>query len=695
MRVFLYLWCLFVVCACSASPEEELILVPPGDSTSNQEKEEPSLDVNNLSLEELKKIANVYTFEDIKAMDEWEVFSVFAPPPYRIKNPVVLLKDFKNWKLEELDNGAIVSVIHGFSLHHHNISEKGISQKVYIDDNDERIYDVTFEQLKASALKVGAGRFCFGNERPNYYPVEYITKLSSRELVAFDSCLTKEQLMALSDEQIMKTGIYRTYDNVVPFSPEKVKVFWPHILEFRRIWWSPCNVFRALNKEQVQFLDPEQIRSSRPRPFNVGGVSRLRGTWCWNPEQWSWFTPDQLKVISFTEEVNEYAYGHFDYISKPIVEHLSDDQLRVFSKEQIEGLLFREIRYFSPHQLRVLKENGTANKFMEKAIELQDLGPRIFDEYPENLDICYVGDDFKRDRCDILLKYLALLTPDQFSSIGMFQARSLDFEEVFRLTGEQISYFPDFVKILNFSDDTFDVPFIYPKLYDAYDKVAPARFGMIDGIYSVLPFSQEEEYQKEQAKRQLERKYLKVYDTLNHARLLGRSQIRGITPDQIKDIPLVAFDILYKREYAGYPSREGDKSDEYKISLTPEQFAGMSDEQFARIFHGVSLQISEPIYSIDGTQLAPGIFSHATLWEEEVSYLKDEHLEALSLERLDSFIEKLNVRLRGRIKPISSYKHLIPLEHQALSLTDLNFINKEIRGFVSLRDKLLKIRKKL
>jgi len=78
MRKLMYLWCLFVVCACSASPsnnnkdfpvEGDLFVIkdPP-----LKQGDPPEVDINTLGLEELKKRAVIYTFEDVKAMEEKE-----------------------------------------------------------------------------------------------------------------------------------------------------------------------------------------------------------------------------------------------------------------------------------------------------------------------------------------------------------------------------------------------------------------------------------------------------------------------------------------------------------------------------------------------------------------------------------------------------------------------------------------------
>jgi len=606
MKQLIYLWCLLIVCACSASPsnknEDSLVI----EHSLDKQQEEDPLDINTLDLEELKKRAVVYTFEDVKAMEEKDILRNFR----NAEQNVIWMKDFKDWKIEELDPEVMRDIIRTFYFHNRNLSEDGRDYMVYIDGN-EKIHNVTLKQLKASASKVGLSGFCF-SDHPNFFPVEYITQLSLEGVGAFQRCLTEEQLMALSDEQIIGSRAFYTYDYKVPFSPEKVKALWPHMAYWLHrgvipedLWHyakgsrSSCEVFQFLNKEQVQILDPDQINDSKPKGYS-NWLSPPVSSWCWRHEQWSWFTPDQLKAISFAE-TDDRGRTEYLYISRAIVESLSDDQLRAFSKEQIEDLGRSDTRYFSAHQLKVLQENGTTNKFMERAIYYQDQGPDIFDNYPNDLSEQHE-----------LVTYLTSLTPEQFSSIREAQAMSLNFEDPLRLRPEQISHFPYFVKILNFSKDSFDRA--YPKLQHSLDLIEVLLTNNRSEWTTQSALEMKIEYQQYKKRTEFRRKYQKRYDSLNHVELLSRDQVRGIPAEQIPEIPLNDFYILYTRYYDGY-SREHNKK-EYEAPLTPEQFASMSSEQFDRIFE-------------------------SSRWQEEVQYLSDEVLEALSLERIDYLLEKM------------------------------------------------------
>jgi len=636
MRQLMYLWCLFVVCACSASPSnnDEDLLLREDPSLDKQEGDPPEVDINTLGLEELKKRAVVYTFEDVKAMERKEVFNNFIEPN------VIWMKDFKNWKIDELDPKVIVEIIDIFHLHNRALYKSGKDSVVYIDDN-EKIHNVTPKQLKASASKVRSGGFCGLDDHPNFFPVEYITQLSPEELWTFQFCLTEEQLMALSDEQIIGSRIFYTYDNKVPFSPEKVKTLWLHMAYLLyqgetsdEIWRYikgmrvSCEVFQFLNKKQVQILDPDQINDSKPEGY-ADWLNPPPSSWCWRHEQWSWFTPDQLKGISFVETDDRGRKEHL-FISRAIVENLSDDQLRAFSKEQIEGLVFRDTKYFSAHQLKVLQENGATNKFMERAIYYQDQGPDIFDNYP---------DDLSQHR---LLKYLTSLTPEQFSSLREAQAMSFNFEDPLRLRPEQISYFPHFVKILNFSDSQFDRT--YAKLQNSLDRIE--QYFERNRSEWTTDYALEVKVRHEQDDRRygflLE--YRRHYDSLNHVKLLSRDQVRSIPAEQIPEIPLHAFYILYTRNYDGYNRKH--KQEEYEAPLTPEQFASMSSEQFDYIFGNDD-------------------------WKEEIKYLSDEVLEVLSLERIDYLLEEMSYYFSKYANP------------------------KRAKEFGPIRDKLLKIKENL
>ena len=610
--VFYLLFCFAFACACSdgnadllegidsddSLEAEALNNTPPTYEEQAKEHEELEkkeyLETQSLNLEELKKQAKVYTFEDIKPIDKIfrEVIST--------NNKVIWFKDFKNWKIEELDRKQKRSLTHLFHLYNKNLKTEGYYDKVYID-NDGKIFNVTLNQLKSITSKLKWSDLCFPTtsvsffEITNYYPVEYIKQLNANQLRAFQGCLRQEQLLALTNEQIIGSKNFSASGRVVPFSSERLNSMGEGLEEM------PCWAFIKLKSEQVAGLTPEQIGRARKKSHWHGNFE-----WCWSPEQMAWLTPEQISGLLIDDRTK---------LHREHIEVLSKDQIKGFSKKQIESIPRKFIKLFSPAQIFAIIENNTNGYFVDRVFDFQMEGPGIFDELLDDLPSFHAE----------LATHIYSLLPEQFSSLRLEQAQSLPFEAPFEFSPEQIANFPYFVKMLNFSDNEWE------------------HFREKNEIKEYIPV---ETYAVLEAIGKIEANLKNIHGTLNHAKLLNRKQVQAIPPDQIPDFPPAGLNTLYERnfdqeEYDVFahekitpPYMQGfDKYDreenkkyivepgkeyegQYEIPLTPEQFANMTLEQFKFIFDRYSP------YDLD--------------------YLTDEYLNTLSLEKVNlllSFVE--------------------------------------------------------
>ena len=659
MKIILYLLCFLFMLACAAEEPDSSLVEDYLEEDELQNTEESFVDYSGISIEELKNQAVAYTFEDIKAMTPEQIMEIGS---YSTQTVIVWFKNFKQWNFAELNEKQIEQLLLLFHYHNNELQRTGHDTQVYID-NDKIIHNIPLEQFKTAIENIYKARLpeifiieqlrhdyvsdlCFPSDsdkkiyhyywETNYYPVEYMKQLSGPQLYLFNSCLRKDQLLALSTEQIIESENFRADDKSVPFSPEKLRAFGEGIAKMTG------EDFRKLNQEQISSLTPNQI-----------GLAKVRNSWNglfewhWHPEQMPWMSPEQIgglviyesKIYEDKKPEYNFVYEEYTMIHRDHIEVLSDEQLRGFSLDQMMNVNIESISAFSPEQLRVLKENGTANEFMEKAIYYQDLGDDIFLDYPEYLNLSRLE----------LLDYFPSLLPIQFLFITLEQARSLPFDTILKLTPEQIQEFPYFVKMLNFSD--FQLEHFRSMNY-------PTEYVPMQTI------------NQEEAIHSYEKKLKHRYGTLNHVKLLTREQVQAIPPEQIPDFPLSAFTTLYRRHFNKeeytmfredgisrkqnheiipfykrgrdryerkenkkfidyYLKPDGDSgSGEYKapyeVPLTIEQFANMTLEQFKAIFDEKK-------------------------WYRELMYLTDEYFNTLSL-------EKINVLMR----------YIVPSEYDIL-----------------------------
>ena len=601
IQFFYLLFCLTFVSACSSvvdtNPAREILLKyekkpssptyqeqakketllksskKPSPPTYQEQVKEELLKAQNLNLEELRRQVKVYTFEDFKSMTDEE----FSKEFYRTENTAVFwFKDFKQWKIEELDNDRRTSFMYLLHLYSKNLATKGNYNKIFID-NDGIIFNITLEQLKnITSSKLTWSGVCFGLllfEQTNYYSIEYIQQLNANQLRAFHDCLSEEQLLALTNEQIIGSEIFHTTGRVVPFSPERLKSFGDGLEKM------PCRTFIKLDQNQISILTPKQIGWARKRSHWHDDFE-----WCWTPEQIAWLTPNQISGLLIDDRTR---------LHREHIEALNDEQLKGFSEDQILRILHNYIRFFSPTQLRVLEENNTASDIIKKVIDFQDEGPDIFDGYLDYLSSSHPE----------LTANIYSLLPEQFTSLRFDQVLSLPFDVHFELTPDQISMFPNFVKVLNFSDYTW-IPFrvrIQHKIIKITKSYTPIK------AFPVLV----EKIEK------IEENLYRMYGTLNHAKLLNREQVRAIPPEQIPDVLPSNIETLYKRNFdqeeydafnRGYtetriplpiyktePSIEENKKyivglgeeyeGQYEIPLTLDQFKNMTLEQFEVIYN--------------------------------------------------------------------------------------------------------------
>lgn len=616
----IYLLCLLFMLACSAEEQDTLA----GDELEEnelQDTEDPTqpIDYNQMDVEELKKQAIVYTFEDIKSMTLEQINNIH---PFSKPIPVVWFKDFKQWDLRELNTGQISELLQIFHYYNLFLTEDNTHNHIYIN-NDEIINNLTLDQFNTTVNKIYADResefspldLCFGSHSDqhffgtNYYSIEYIKQLSSEHLYLFRGCLRLDQLMALNNEQIIESKNFSTDDGSIPFSPERLKSFGNGIAGMRG------REFRKLNQNQVSALTPEQI-----------GLARYENRyddfeWSWHPKQMVWMSSDQIGGLIIDERTR---------IHREHTEVLSAEQLRGFSLDQTTNIKRYFVSLFSPEQLRVLKENGTANESMERAIYYQDLGEDIFSQYPfsVNSDIPHFE----------LIHYIPSLLPVQFGSIRITQIGSLPFSTPLELSPEQISNFPYLILLLNFLEHQLESE-RYTAQYKEETEGWRSGYDYLQIVY------------------EREKKLLDRYGTLNHLELLDKEQVQAIPPEQIQHFPPPALNVLYKRnfnqeeyKYFRHASRskknrkviplyKGDidrydfeenskyshivsRSDyeaPYEVPLTLEQFAVLTLEQFKAIFFGLD-----------------------TTWEEEVSHLTDEYFNALSVEKIDFLMEHID-----------------------------------------------------
>ena len=637
----IYLLCLFFILACSTGEADPLEVDELEENELQTIEEDPtqSIDYSQMDVEELKKQATVYTFEDIKSMTPKQISDVRS---YLEDIIIFWFKDFKQWDFSKLNDEQIEELLRLFHYHNGDFEEDGLYYHVYID-NDKMIHNLTLEQFKTAVDTIYTARLpelipieelgdlrkyvsenrkvkppkrelCFGSyfDRhlfgTNYYPVEYMQQLSGDQLYMFKDCLRADQLIALNNDQIIESENFRADDDSVPFSPEKLKSLGSGLKKMS------CEEFRKLNQDQVSGLTPPQIGFARGGHFSFFEEWRIF-EWCWLPKQMTWMSPEQIGGLI----IDERTMIHRDHI-----EVLNDDQLRGFSLDQTSKIQRDIISVFSPHHLRVFKENGTASEFMERAIYYQDLGEDLFLQYPYS-----VNSDIPHFE---LVHYLTSLLPIQFKSIRRIQARKLPFSIPLKLSPEHIASFPHLTAILNFSERQLD--------WERYEvQYKEETEGWRSG-YDYLQIVYERE-----------KNLLDTYDTLNHLELLSREQAQAIPPEQIQKFPPQAVRTLYKRNFNQeendefyeegtirrefvpiykkgldkYDLEENKKFKEdanyeapYEVPLTVDQFAALTLEQFKAIF---------------GKKIT---------WQKEASYLTDEYFNTLSLEKIDFLMEYID-----------------------------------------------------
>ena len=586
---FIFLFFVFTLYSCSAAPNDIY------DEIYLEEEENEIIEVeelSNLSLDELKEKATIYTFEDVQAittryelLDQYDILSeLYADHEI---DSVVWFKDFKNWKIEELKEDQIDDLVTMFYFLNKS-THKGNRNATYIDD-DGRINNFTQEQFKNIAEKTTVDLCTSFNDfhpDPNYYPVEYITQLTKSGLERVSSCLTEEQILSL-DKDYLNTQTIITYDGKIPFSPEFIKS-----LEDEIIKDATCVFFLALNEEQLQVLTPEQMNTPSYNFYHVGAAVK-----CFEhrPYRWAWFTPEHIKKIDFKK--NKFKKGY--------AEALNEDQLKALSKEQLDHLGFRSSGFFSKDQLRVLKENGTMNYDMREILFYREMGPDVFTKQCRHSNL---------KKCMNLYKYLIHFEPEQFSSLSLDQALSLDFRLPLLLTPEQIAHFPYFVKILNFED--YKLTRKPDKPYMVRDSVGESS--VFSHKYFWLKLDDEIVFRLYKEALLLKyslpgREYTDYI--LDHSRLLKQDQIRAIPADQIKDFPSEVLVSIYRERFRQEEESYSDSREELTpIPFTPQQFAQMSDEQFKFI--------------LDVNDL-----------EHELGYLTDEYIEVLSLDQINHILD--------------------------------------------------------
>ena len=546
------------------------------------ESPDPEYVLESLTLDEIKAKAQeydaVYTLEDIRAVERSSYIPVgqYKAGRGEFKDiRFMWLKDFKNWNLEQLPPNYINGLMRLIYFYTHS-SDSGRqlfrdgSRAVLIDDDGE-ISTITFEQFKKVLNKypdpdrnisLYTNALCVQPDTSgNIFPVEYILQLTLEEMRDL-RCLTGEQILALTDEQIMNLNQYVVYvtdpyiggkyrrdaPDYVPFPPERLINFGTDI---------GCLTF-YMNKEQVQALTPEQA-----------AMYSYKNIPCLREEQIAWLKPSQFQNF---EEIK---------FSRSLADSLSEEQLRALTPEQVDSIPVWEVRNFCSKGVQVFAENGTATAHIYKIVEDQNLGTDLF-ENPENrfrknemlLNAqradsyaygYYYGDGRNLRRLLIRVaertNYMTCLLPEQFAVMPYNIAKEFVFELILELKPEQIAQFPYFVDILNFQKLS------YTKGREIYGEEG-------DRI------------------RIYEEALLEDYNfNLNHIHHLNMDQIRAIAPNQIQRLlEKVSLHEIYSkfREQKRCSSQESDdieKSEDELLPFAPEQYLAMTEEQFNEVLN--------------------------------------------------------------------------------------------------------------
>ena len=541
---------------------------------------DPESVLESLTLDEIKAKAQeydaVYTLEDIRAVERSSYIPVgqYKAGRGEFKDiRFMWLKDFKNWNLEQLPPNYINGLMRLIYFYTHS-SDSGRqlfrdgSRAVLIDDDGE-ISTITFEQFKKVLNKypdpdrnisLYTNALCVQPDTSgNIFPVEYILQLTLEEMRDL-RCLTGEQILALTDEQIMNLNQYVVYvtdpyiggkyrrdaPDYVPFPPERLINFGTDI--------GCLTVY--MNKEQVQALTPEQAAI----------INSYDNTPCLREEQIAWLKPSQFQNF---EEIK---------FSRNLADSLSEEQLRAFTPEQVESIPLSWVRAFCPKGVQVFVENGTATDHMHQIVEYQDLGTDLF----ENLEYLTernemrtiveradrdayahygggIGVDPLHERLSRVYErenYISCLLPEQFAVMPFDIAENLSFDVIFILTPSQIAQFPYFIDILNIPTRQYDRG---RRLYgDTGDRIH---------VY--------------------EGALLRDYDfNLSHIHHLSTEHIRAVAPNQIQRLlEKVSLQEIYSkfRERETCSSQESDdieKSEDELLPFAPEQYLAMTEEQF-------------------------------------------------------------------------------------------------------------------
>ena len=542
---------------------------------------DPESVLEGLTLEEIKTKAQeydaIYTFEDIRDL---EISNLIPLRSYKKGRGdfkdirFMWLKDFKNWNLEQLPPNYINGLMRLIYFYNHSDGPlfRDGSRAVLIDDDGE-ISTITFEQFKKVLNKypdpdrnisLYTNALCVQPDTSgNIFPVEYILQLTLEEMRDL-RCLTGEQILALTDEQIMNLNQYVVYvtdpyiggkyrrdaPDYVPFPPERLINFGTDI---------GCLTF-YMNKEQVQALTPEQA-----------AMYSYKNIPCLREEQIAWLKPSQFQNF---EEIR---------FSRNLADSLSEEQLRALTPEQVDSIPVREVRNFCSKGVQVFAENGTATEHIYKIVEDQNLGTDLF-ENPENrfrknemilnaqradsYAYAHYGGGIgvyplnrRLNRVAERTNYISCLLPEQFAVMPYNIAKEFVFELILELKPEQIAQFPYFVDILNFSKRQYTKG---RELYgDTGDRIR---------IY--------------------EDAFLRKYDdNLKHIHHLSMDQIRAIAPNQIQRLlEKVSLHEIYSkfREQKRCSSQESDdieKSEDELLPFAPEQYLAMTEEQFNEVLN--------------------------------------------------------------------------------------------------------------
>ena len=463
--------------------------------------------VDPLDIEELKKSAMVFTFEDIKSMSLEEMQNIIWPAG------IIWFKDFHNWKLDQLHKDKRKFVIRKIG-DSKNLSAEDINEIVI--DNDQILKNLLFTQvqsLEPDLLRL----YCdFETIDISIYPPEFIKQLSNEQLKAVATWLTVEQVLALDNNQIFYAGLNAYSPDRVVLNPKAVQA-----LSVERLESLGNEIFRlpisSLTYEQFQVLDMDEILQSdreQSRKFSRKSLS---------PEQFSWLTVEQIPLLNM-----EYVF--FDDIRYGLFEHLSEEQLKAFTSEQLESIeKINGIRLFSMDQVRFLVEYGTANSNMKTVIELIDAGPDVF----KGAERALINQSLLPKKLGV---FLSFLEPEQFKYI---QEKQLVYALL--ITGYLPSLSPAQI---------YNMPYFVESL-------------QVDTVLENARVFVESD-------RVLRNHIKEKYDTLNIINLLNEDQIRAIHPRQIPDLNEAQLNIIIRNK----------RNNRGLFIFTLEQFNALTPKQF-------------------------------------------------------------------------------------------------------------------